>query len=120
MTEPDPDTIEKAAREFHVLRQMYWKLLGASLACVAGMAVSTLILKPFNETASLILAVPLALGFVGCILVGGFTWFRLLAFRCPRCSQSFILSWAGSWPESSCKHCGFLLPAPAITSKSEY
>jgi hypothetical protein len=103
----DVSTLADAARRYTNLRRKYrrFRLYGIAFFAV----LATLLLLAFghrlNPLVSIVLAIPLVLGFLTCWVGTVVAGYALLLFRCPRCGKRFILTWYSGLPTEACKHC---------------
>ena len=99
------------AARFASLRRRYWRLLFVGIAFFAGLAPVTLAFGTRLDTGASMVAAPLMLGVLTCLLGCVVTWTSLMRFRCPRCGGRFILGSGSSWPIAACKQCNLDLGA---------
>ena len=103
----DTRTWIAAARRYMRLRRRYWFCFVGVFAVCATLGTPLFVFgDDLHPAVRGVLFTVLFVGFLACWLGSIVTWFTLLAFRCPRCGNRFLLSWtATTWPGSHCKHC---------------
>src|SRR4051812_14729417 len=109
MGDVDTKTLADASRSYIGLRRRYWRLFLGGVASVIALMFVSAIGEHFHAAVLGILALPLVLAFLACIVGVVVTWFSLTGFPCPRCGKSFARAWWSSWPTKSCKHCSLYL-----------
>jgi predicted RNA-binding Zn-ribbon protein involved in translation (DUF1610 family) len=109
LKEIDVETLADASRRYIKLRRLYWRSLFCAIVFFAMFVTATALDSQRHPARYGVLTFTLPLGFLVCSLGGVVGSHPLLHFLCPRCGERFIVSWAGSWPSSVCKHCGLKL-----------